>query len=110
MELHAIDMCVCVFSSDDFSGRTPFQVLYTSGCMSYLNETYPPGSRRGGDKTLRHFSSFLLFLFLPHLPPEMVALIFFARKVQPSLALLNGEVKVCVLTSFFSFLSFLLES
>lgn len=44
------------------------------------------------------FLFFLVFLFLPHLPPAMLALVFIARGVRPSFSLVNGgefEVFVC---------------
>ena len=40
------------------------------------------------------FSSFLVS-FLPHLHPAVLTFIFVARRVQPSLSLVNNDVEVC---------------
>ena len=36
--------------------------------------------------------------FLIHLPSAVLALIFIARRIQPSLSLVDHEVELCVLT------------
>ena len=48
-----------------------------------------------GVNTVGLFSSFYIF-FLPHLPPAVLAFIFIARRVRPSLSLVDSDVDVCV--------------
>ena len=70
--------------------------IYNSVCVCLLpiysghqvRWTYQPGShRRKG-----HIG------FLIHLPSAVCALIFFARRIQPFLSLIDREVEFCVLT------------
>ena len=62
-----------------------------------------PGSHRRG-RTLGLFSSFYISLMpLPLL--RCLPSFFIARRVQPSLSLVDNEVEFCLLTKLFSFLS-----
>ena len=62
-----------------------------------------PGSHRRG-RTLGLFSSFCISLMrLPLL--RCLPSFFIARRVQPSLSLVDNEVEFCLLTKLFSFLS-----
>ena len=38
---------------------------------------------------------FFFYFFLPHLPPAVPAFIFIARRVRPSLSVVNNDVGVC---------------
>lgn len=51
----------------------------------------------------RAFFFFLFFLILPTFFPAGVALLCISRRVRPSLSLVNGELGLCVLTSFSAF-------
>ena len=70
----ALSVCVCVFSSRSF---------WTSSSLDV-----PAGVTQEEGHTG----------FLIHLLSEVRALIFFARRIQPFLSLVDREVEFCILT------------
>ena len=80
--------------------RVRFCPIYSVVCVHYTfrwlwhYQTGQPGSHRGGGK---HRGFFLFYIsFLPHLPPAVLAFIFIARRVRPSLSFVDNDVGVCV--------------
>ncbi len=75
-------------------------------CSVYFSvQLEPTEVKQEGVNTEAFF--FFLYSFVPHLPPAVLAYIFIARRVRPSLSLVDHEAEVCVLTKLFSYCRFL---
>ena len=104
-------MCVCcVFVPSIFGGSSSVQgetcatLCSVSRGLHLFSVLFCPTTRTNRGHRTGLFSSFYVS-FLPHGPPAVLASIFIARRVRPSLSLVNTKVEFCLLTKLFSYTS-----
>ena len=95
----SVCVCVCVFVPLIISSVCTCSALHISVALHIwviMVHTFRQVSRghTGGGKTQGLFIVFML-LFLPHLPLAVLPFIFIARRVQPSVSVVNNDFDVC---------------
>jgi len=108
-------VCVCVFVPSIMATVPLIKikvrlVLHFAACrgLHLFSVLFCPTRTNRGHKGGGEYEVFFLlsiFHLCPTVPPAVRAFICIARRVRPSLSLVNNIVKVCLLTKLFSYIS-----